>query len=67
MRWEEMKREERSSGDTRRDESSFGQLRRAEQGREDVRWDEVRCIGTRRRMAREHIEAFARDVSRKIL
>ena len=38
-----MGRDERSSGDMRSDENSCDQRRRTENGREDMRWDEVRC------------------------
>ena len=40
--WDEMRRDEKSSGDMRREENSCDQLRRAEKGREDMRWDEMR-------------------------
>jgi hypothetical protein len=37
-----MRIDEKSSGDLRREEGSCDQLRRAEQGREDMRWDEMK-------------------------
>jgi len=38
-----MRRDDKNSGDMRRDENSCHQLRRIEKGREHMRWDEVRC------------------------
>ena len=42
LREAEMKRDEKSSNDRRREENSRDQLTRAEKGREDMRWDEMR-------------------------
>ena len=49
MSWHKLRRvekscekSEKSSGDMRRDENSCDQLRGAERGREDMRWDEMR-------------------------
>lgn len=40
-----MRRDEKNSGDMRREENSCDQPRRAEQGRENLRWDEMRWGG----------------------